>query len=191
LVIFLGPSCSATLQFFQLPTREISGKLLDLFLVSNPDEIADFYQMNILWSDHDMIFLSCRRSLAVERCTRNFRSIEQSDLLCAATRLDWLLIQYLSTLDIKVERFYGLVQYLLDAFAPRRLTKCVDAGNLSSVKHWLSEDIVWALAERDGAHDVRHSNLNRVKGDRLWGVYAVKLDPDLPPRKLYNPIFNI
>jgi hypothetical protein len=97
-----------------LPSREILGKLLDF---ANPDEIADFYQMNIPWSDHDMIFLSCRRSLAisraVERWTRNFWSIEQSELLCAATRLDWLSFRYLPTLNMEVERFYELVQYLL------------------------------------------------------------------------------
>jgi hypothetical protein len=60
-------------------------------------------------------------------------------------------------LDMKVERFYELVQY---AFAPLRLINCVDAGNLSSVKHLLSEDIVRALAERDRAYDVWHSNPN-------------------------------
>jgi hypothetical protein len=74
-----------------------------------------------------MIFLTCRRSLAVsrtvERWARNFGSNEQSDLLCAVTRLDWLSIQYLPTLDMKVERFYGLVQYLLDAFAPRNIDR--------------------------------------------------------------------
>jgi hypothetical protein len=70
---------------------------------------------------------------------------------------------------MKVERFYGLVQCLLDGFALRRLTKCEDAGNLSSVKHWLSEDIVRAL-ERDGAYDVWHSNPNRVKANQCKNI---------------------
>jgi hypothetical protein len=43
-----------------LPTRRVSGKLLDLFLVSVPACVNDFYQMTVPWSDHDMFFLSCR-----------------------------------------------------------------------------------------------------------------------------------
>jgi hypothetical protein len=41
------------------PTREASGKLLDLFLVSNPNVVGDFHQIAVAWSDHAMIFLSC------------------------------------------------------------------------------------------------------------------------------------
>jgi hypothetical protein len=127
-------------------------------------------------------------------------------LLCVATRLDWLSIQYLPTLDMKVGRFYELVQYLQDAFVPQMLTRCVDARNLSTVKHWLGGDILRALAERNGTCDVWHSNPNiRVKGDRFWGIYAekrrfagrlsdasysrlveVNLIPDVPPIKLFN-----
>jgi hypothetical protein len=40
-------------------TREASGKLLDLFLVSNPNDVGDFHHIAVPWSDHDMIFLSC------------------------------------------------------------------------------------------------------------------------------------
>jgi hypothetical protein len=43
----------------------VSGKLLDLFLVSVPACVNDFYQMTVPWSDHDRLFLratsgSCR-----------------------------------------------------------------------------------------------------------------------------------
>jgi hypothetical protein len=41
------------------PTRGVSGKLLDLFLVSSPDEVCDFHQIAVPWSDHDMIFVFC------------------------------------------------------------------------------------------------------------------------------------
>jgi hypothetical protein len=39
-------------------TRGASGKLLDLFLVSNPNDVDDFHQIAVPWSDHDMIFFS-------------------------------------------------------------------------------------------------------------------------------------
>jgi hypothetical protein len=42
-----------------LPTRRVSGKLLDLFLVSVPADVNDFYQLTVPWSDHDMMFLPC------------------------------------------------------------------------------------------------------------------------------------
>jgi hypothetical protein len=41
------------------PTRRASAKLFDMFLVSNPIDVGDFYQIAFPWSDHDMIFLSC------------------------------------------------------------------------------------------------------------------------------------
>jgi hypothetical protein len=43
-----------------LPTRRVSGKHLDLFLVSVPACVNNFYQMTVPWSDHDMLFLSFR-----------------------------------------------------------------------------------------------------------------------------------
>jgi hypothetical protein len=42
------------------PTRRVSGKLLDLFLVSVPAGVNDFYQVTVSWSDHNMLLLSCR-----------------------------------------------------------------------------------------------------------------------------------
>jgi hypothetical protein len=41
------------------PTKEASGKLLNLFMVSNPNDVGDFHQIAVPWSDHDMIFLFC------------------------------------------------------------------------------------------------------------------------------------
>jgi hypothetical protein len=43
-----------------MPTRRVSGKLLDLFLVFVPAGMNDFYQMTVPWSDHGKLFLSCR-----------------------------------------------------------------------------------------------------------------------------------
>jgi hypothetical protein len=40
-------------------TRGVSGKLLDLFLVSNPNNVGDFHQIAVPWSEHDMISVSC------------------------------------------------------------------------------------------------------------------------------------
>jgi hypothetical protein len=80
-------------------------------------------------------------------------------VLCSADRL--------LTLRITVKRFYECMLYLLDGFAHHKLTKFVDAGNLRSVKHWLSEDIVGALADRNRAYDIWLGDPNRVKGDRL------------------------
>jgi hypothetical protein len=53
------------------------------------------------------------------------------------------------------------MQYLLDTFGPRKLTKFEDAGNLSSVRHLLCEDIAGALLDRDCAYDIWHGHRNR------------------------------
>jgi hypothetical protein len=66
-----------------LPTWRVSGKLLDLFLVSVPACV----------NDHDMFFLSCRlerpREVAKFYSVRKFRNVDQSDLVAAAELLDW------------------------------------------------------------------------------------------------------
>jgi hypothetical protein len=56
--------CSDLLPLYDLSSWRFllggaSGKLLDLFLVSNPYDVGDFHQIAVPWSDHDMIFLSC------------------------------------------------------------------------------------------------------------------------------------
>jgi hypothetical protein len=70
-------------------THAVSGKLLDLFLVSNINEVVDFFQMPFSWSDHDMLFLACRQQRpavgAVEMHVRCFRNIDLSDTLEVAS----------------------------------------------------------------------------------------------------------
>jgi hypothetical protein len=39
------------------PTRGASGKLLNLFLVSNPNDVGDFHQVAVSWSDHDISYM--------------------------------------------------------------------------------------------------------------------------------------
>jgi hypothetical protein len=64
------------------PTKRASGKLLDLFLVSNPNDVGDFHQIAVLRSNHHMIFLSCcyRRS-RVATLYKRIRDIAQDGLL--------------------------------------------------------------------------------------------------------------
>jgi hypothetical protein len=75
-----------------LPTIRVSGKLLDLFLVSVPAGVSDFYQMAVPWSDQDMLFLSCHlerpREVAELSSIRRFRDVDQSELVAAAELLD-------------------------------------------------------------------------------------------------------
>jgi hypothetical protein len=67
--------------------REASGKLLDLFLVlvSNPNDVGDFHQIAVPWSDLDMIFLSCcfkrSRVATLYKNIRIFRDIDRDGLL--------------------------------------------------------------------------------------------------------------
>jgi hypothetical protein len=68
------------------------GCLSNLFLVSNKNELVDFFQMPLSCSDHDMLFLACRQQRpavgVVERHVRSFRNIDFSDLLEVASGLD-------------------------------------------------------------------------------------------------------
>jgi hypothetical protein len=69
----------------------------------------------------------------------------------------------------------------------------------------MDSDVEQAVAERNRAYEIWRENVNRVKGDRNWLVFAdrcriaqslldarrsafvsIKLDPDLPPKKLQS-----
>jgi hypothetical protein len=94
-----------------LQTRGASGKLLDLFLVSNPHDVGD-----------DMIFLSCcferSRVATLYKSIRSFRDIERNGLLEAAASLVWSAVWLMAGLNEKVECFYTMLNFLLDTFVP-------------------------------------------------------------------------
>jgi hypothetical protein len=76
---------------------------------------------------------------------------------------------------------------------------------MCGVRNWLDGHVELAIRERNDSYDVWSSNVNRVRGDRLWVDYiskgrhaaalverkyskfvSVNLGPGLPPRKLYD-----
>jgi hypothetical protein len=121
------------------PPRAVSGKLLDLFLVSNKSEVVDFFQMPLSWSDHDMLFLACRQQRpavgVVERHVRSFRKIDLSDLLEVASGLDWNAVRFISDLDSKVDYLYGFLSERIDVFASVRTVKVGRSSTLSGIRH--------------------------------------------------------
>jgi hypothetical protein len=79
------------------PTRAASGKLLDLCLVSNPNDVGDFHQIAVPWRDHDMIFLSC----CFERSRVATLYIDRDELLGAAVSLDWSAVWFMAGVNEK------------------------------------------------------------------------------------------
>jgi len=151
-------SFSAILSIFMLynvsvaPTRAASGTLLDLFLISNPTTLHNFYQTNVDWSDHDAIFLSCdinKCGLSLtNKWIRNFKSIDESNFLSFAAQLDWSSIMYVSGVNEKIEQFYVFLRLLLDTFAPKKLIKFQENKSLNDVENWITDDILQKIDER-------------------------------------------
>jgi hypothetical protein len=83
-----------------LPMRGASGKFLNLFLVSNPNDVGDVHQITVPWSDHDMIFLSCcigKSSMTtLHKHLRSFRDIDRDGLFEAAASLDWSAVWFMA-----------------------------------------------------------------------------------------------
>jgi hypothetical protein len=98
-------------------------ELLDLFLVSNPNDVGDFHHSDP-WSDHNLIFLSCcferSRVATFYKSIRSFRDIDRDGLLGAAASLDWSEIWFMAGVNEKVEYFYKMLNFLLDTFVPVR-----------------------------------------------------------------------
>jgi hypothetical protein len=145
-------------------TRGASGKLLDLFLVSNPNDVGDFYQIDVPWSYHDMIFLSCyferSRGATMYKSKRSVRDIDRDGLLGAAASLDWSAVWFMA--NEKVECFYTILNFRLDTFVPVLRIKVTERDGLCSVRNW------FAVNKKDASYKVWHNNINRVRGDRLW-----------------------
>jgi hypothetical protein len=154
-----------------LPTRRVSGKLLNLFLVSVPACVNDFYQKTVPWSDHDMLFLSCRlgrpREVAEFYSVRRFdqRDVDQSELVAAAELLDWRSVYFVTGINFKVD---FMLFCLMDTFAPKRLVMVKAGDDMCGVHNWLDDRVELAIRERDDSYDVWSNNVNRVRGDRLW-----------------------
>jgi hypothetical protein len=152
------------------PTRAVSGKMLDLFLVSNKSEVIDFFQMPL--------FLACRQQRPavdeVERRVRSFRNIDLSGLLEVASGLYWNAVRFISDLDSKVDYLYGLLSELIVVFAPVpvRTVKVRRSNSLSGIRHWMDSDVEQAVAERNHAYGTWRGNVNSVKGNRNWLALA-------------------
>jgi hypothetical protein len=141
-----------------VPTRSASGTLLDLFLVSNPQLVADFYQMNVDWSDHDALFLSSGVGVGslsdAQEWVRSFKGIDEDDFLLAAAQLDWSSIMYIPGVNEKVDKFYFLIGSLLDTFAPLKLVKRQQNKSLNAVENWITEEVLQLIEDRDSAYKV-------------------------------------
>jgi hypothetical protein len=191
------------------PTRDASGTLLDLFLVSNPVNIKNFFQTSVPWSDHDAIVLSCDINKGCfdisKKWVRNFKNIEGDDFVHAAAELDWSSIMYVSGVNEKIDLFYAFIRLLLDTFAPMKLVKLQQNKSLNGVENWITDEILRLIEDRDRAYKLWHDNINRRKNDSLWVSYMEKkrqtkkvvvenhskfvelnLDPNLPSEKLYG-----
>ncbi len=190
------------------PTRQASGKLLDLFLTSN-SSVAGFHQLEVTWSDHDMIFMSVNvktfQSQPILRKIRNFKKITQSDLLESAVLLDWELIKSVAGVNVKVEILYEYLNKLLNKFAPIKSIKINQTECINSIEHWCNDQVKNAIVIRNKAYRVWHNNINRRKGDRNWIFYILKrkeakklivlnhskfvnknLDPNLSSKQLFQ-----
>jgi hypothetical protein len=49
------------------PTRNVSGKLLDLSLTTDASSVEGFHQHEVCWSDHDMNFMTIGTSITKTR----------------------------------------------------------------------------------------------------------------------------
>jgi hypothetical protein len=119
-----------------------------------------------------MLFLSCRLELPRE-VADFFRDVSQGELAAAAELLDWRSVYFVTGVNVKVDTFYSMLFYLMDTFAPKRLVRVKAGDDMCGVRNWLDDRVGLAITERNDSYDVS-SNVNRVRGDRLWVDYIAK-----------------
>jgi hypothetical protein len=178
-------------------------------VVSNPNDVGDFHQIFVTWSDHDMILLSrCFERSRVATLYKNIissRDIDRDGLRGAAATLDCCAVWLMAGVNEKVECFNTILNFLLDTVVLVRRIKVTKGNSLCSVHNWFDESVEHAVNERDAAYNIGHDNINRVKEDKLWILYdqkrriadgvverkygsflSVNLVPSFPQRKLYQ-----
>jgi hypothetical protein len=57
-------------------------------------------------------------------------------------------------INVKVDLFYSMLFYLMDAFAPKRLVRVKAGDDMCGVRNWLDDRIELAIRERDDSYDV-------------------------------------
>jgi hypothetical protein len=107
--------------------------------------------------------------------------------------------------------FYCIFFYLMDTFAPKHLVRVRAGDDMCGVRNWLDNRVRLAISERNYSFNVWNSNVNMIRGnhrlvdyianvdmrmERKWWrestlKYSVKLDPGLPPRKLYDNLLRL
>jgi hypothetical protein len=129
------------------PTREASGKLLNLFLVSNPNDVGDFHQIAVPWI---MIFLSC--------C-----------FACGYVVQVWFMVG----LNEEVERFYTMLNFLLDTFVRVHRIKVTEGDRLCSTRNWFDESVELAINERNVAYKDWHVNCQYYQGKERQVMHLI------------------
>uniref|UniRef100_A0A2A4JRM8 Reverse transcriptase domain-containing protein n=1 Tax=Heliothis virescens TaxID=7102 RepID=A0A2A4JRM8_HELVI len=139
-----------------------SPSLLDLMIVSSPDNVSYHGQLVAPFSYHDLIYLSYRIQVPRRRAQvlylRNFKGIDLEELRRDAGDINWLPLAECTNIDDKIEYLNSTILNLFDQHAPVRQVK---------VRHdpapWISPQIKELMARRDKAkkrYKRRPSELN-------------------------------
>jgi hypothetical protein len=141
---------------------------LDLFLVSNPNEVSDFHSIAGAWSDYDMVFLSCcferLRVATLYKNIQGFRDIYRDGLLGAAASLNWSAVWFMAKLNEIFECFYTML-----LVRRIKVTKGTDYAAFA-----IGFTRMWSWQSTREMLLIRHDNINRLRGDRLWILYVRK-----------------
>ncbi|XP_052756195.1 uncharacterized protein LOC128201897 [Galleria mellonella] len=127
-----------------------SPSLLDLIIVTNPDNVDTFGQTPSPFSYHDLIFVSYKLRMPKRHSKflflRNFKGIDLNLLSSDARKIDWSPVLDCPDIDGKVAALNSILIHLYDVHAPLRRIR---------VKHlpapWLDETIKTFMAKRDRA----------------------------------------
>lgn len=139
-----------------------SPSLLDLMIVSSPNNVKYHGQLTATFSYHDLIYLSYRIRVPKRKpqllYLRNYKGIDLEALQRDANNLDWSPLVETESIDEKVSFFNTTVLDLFDQHAPIRRVK---------VRHnpapWITTQIKELMARRDKAksrYKRRPSELN-------------------------------
>lgn len=188
-------------------TRKISNTLLDLFITKEAflDRIVNVNQITHGLSDHDLIFLNLKiRKIKFDpkyKIVNDINNINLQLLHEDVNKIMWDQLYYITDIDNKICVFYENIRFLLNKHIKKK--KVLIKNKLND---WITDEILHLINKREKAYKIwlrtktdedktayrTYVNMvNRLKRKAKMSFFKVKLDTNLPSKKLYQNIRNI
>ena len=142
-------------QLISVPTRPVSGTLLDHIFVSNKENVLNSGTLPVSLSDHLPVFVTwkTRNNITKSFCHkpisyRSLKTFSAENFLADLNCVPWNTLDMFTDLNDTLDHWYALFNTVLDVHAPFKIKRVKRLHQ----PEWFSAEISAAIKERDNLH---------------------------------------